>query len=265
MATRAADPETVPRPGPAALLLPFGCAIAALLVWSGGHDQTVFATLQSLTRPVADIVWAFVTDQAGLLSLAAWATVLLLWRADIATAILFSCPAGLVFVRGLKHLVSADRPQQLLAPDAIHVVGRELSSLSFPSGHTAAAFAAASACLYMLTNRLRRRVAVPVLIAAAAVGVSRIAVGAHWPVDVLAGAAIGWLVGLSGVLAARHWPLWQSRSGMLSLAMIGVGAGAARLLWDSGYASVSVFAQMLGAIAVAAALVSAHRTLKAAT
>lgn len=264
MPTRTADPATVPRPGPAALILPFGCAIAALLLWSGGHDQTVFAALQSLTRPVADVVWAFVTDQAGLLSLAAWASVLLLWRADIATAILLSCPAGIVFVRGLKHWVSADRPQQLLDTDAIHVIGRELSSLSFPSGHSAAAFTAASACLYMLSKRLRRRVAVPVLTAAVAVGISRIAVGAHWPVDVLAGAAIGWLVGLSGVLAARHWPLWQSRSGMLGLAMIGVGAGAARILWDSGYASVSLFAQGLGACAVLAALISAHRTLKAA-
>jgi len=43
------------------------------------------------------------------------------------------------------------------------------------------------------------------------VGVSRIAVGAHWPFDVLAGACVGWLAGLNGAYIAHRWQsAWQT-------------------------------------------------------
>ncbi|WP_227814533.1 phosphatase PAP2 family protein [Nitrogeniibacter aestuarii] len=248
------------RPGPGALVLPLVCGISAVLVWLSDLSQPLFLAVQPLTRAVPDAFWAFVTDQAGLLSLAAWATILLMFRPAVSTAVLLACPAGLIFVRGLKHLIAADRPQQLLSSDTIHVIGRELSSLSFPSGHTAAAFTAASAALYMLPGVLRKRWAAPIIALAALVGLSRLAVGAHWPVDVLAGAAIGWCVGLTGVFAARRWPLWQRPNGMLTLAVIGMTAGIARTLLDSGYPSVEIFGRALGICAVAvAALIVADR------
>jgi len=43
------------------------------------------------------------------------------------------------------------------------------------------------------------------------VGVSRMAVGAHWPFDVLAGACVGWLAGLNGAYIAQRWQsAWQT-------------------------------------------------------
>ena len=112
----------------------------------------------------------------------------------------------------------------------------------------------------MLPAILRKRWAAPIIALAALVGLSRLAVGAHWPVDVLAGAAIGWCVGLTGVLAARRWPLWQRPNGMLALAVIGMTAGIARTLLDSGYPSVEIFGRALGICAVAvAALIVADR------
>ncbi|MCL2757803.1 MAG: phosphatase PAP2 family protein [Alphaproteobacteria bacterium] len=57
---------------------------------------------------------------------------------------------------------------------------------SMPSGHTAASFAAL--CIFGL---LWPRYRIPAWIAATIIGVSRIAVGAHWPSDVVLGAAVG--------------------------------------------------------------------------
>ena len=43
------------------------------------------------------------------------------------------------------------------------------------------------------------------------IGLSRVAVGAHWPVDVFAGAACGWLAGCSGAwISARFPEIWRS-------------------------------------------------------
>ena len=59
---------------------------------------------------------------------------------------------------------------------------------SFPSGHTACSVAAARAL-----SRDYPQAGVVTGIAAAAIGVSRVAKGAHWPLDVVGGAVVGLL------------------------------------------------------------------------
>ena len=66
------------------------------------------------------------------------------------------------------------------------VVGRKPGSYSFPSGHSAAAFAGA----YLVSRYYPRRAPVFYSIATL-VGFSRIYVGAHYPGDVLSGGSLG--------------------------------------------------------------------------
>ncbi len=80
----------------------------------------------------------------------------------------------------------------------VQAIGALPSSPSFPSGHASTAFAAAVA-LAVLVPRLR----VPALALAALVAVSRVYLGVHFWLDVLAGAALGALVGLAVATAVR--------------------------------------------------------------
>jgi undecaprenyl-diphosphatase len=70
----------------------------------------------------------------------------------------------------------------------------EATSFAFPSGHATAAAAFFGAVIYM-AGTLPRRVAVVVRVLAVAgivlVGLSRVVLRKHWPVDVLAGIALG--------------------------------------------------------------------------
>jgi undecaprenyl-diphosphatase len=59
-------------------------------------------------------------------------------------------------------------------------------STSFPSGHTASAFAFAEG-----VGRVIPALGLPLRVAAVAVGYSRVHVGVHYPGDVAAGALIG--------------------------------------------------------------------------
>jgi undecaprenyl-diphosphatase len=72
----------------------------------------------------------------------------------------------------------------------IHVVGEPLYRFAFPSGHTATAFFASTFLVLLLGRRFA-----PTFVLAAAIGLSRIAVGAHFAIDVLTGAALGALTG----------------------------------------------------------------------
>jgi undecaprenyl-diphosphatase len=65
---------------------------------------------------------------------------------------------------------------------------------SFPSGHAATSFAGATMLAHFLP---RQRLLLYAL--AVAIAYSRVYVGVHYPVDVLAGAALGTAVGWAGI------------------------------------------------------------------
>lgn len=84
------------------------------------------------------------------------------------------------------------------------------SSHSFPSGHTASAFAFASAVSADAPWLLRDTT----VLLAALVGFSRVYTGVHYPGDVLAGAGVGWIAGrLTRVVMPRSGPLFRLRPG----------------------------------------------------
>ena len=94
----------------------------------------------------------------------------------------------------LKAIVDRSRPPEAIGFDAL--VGVPVSP-SFPSGHAMTAFAVAGA-VALLAPRLRW----PVLGLAAVIAFSRVYLGVHFWIDVLAGAALGLAIGL-----CVAWPL----------------------------------------------------------
>ena len=95
---------------------------------------------------------------------------------------------------GIAHLIAdlwaRPRPYVAHAADAHLFIARSADS-SFPSDHATAAFAIAIALL--LRHRLAGSLA---LVMAVMVSIGRVAVGTHYPGDVLAGAVIGTLAAL---------------------------------------------------------------------
>jgi glycosyltransferase 2 family protein len=91
--------------------------------------------------------------------------------------------------RWIKGQVGRERPADLL--DGVHQRGTHDSGLGFVSGHAAVAVAIATLIAPYLGRRARW-VAVAV---AVGVCVSRMYVGAHLPLDVVGGAALGWAAG----------------------------------------------------------------------
>jgi membrane-associated phospholipid phosphatase len=112
--------------------------------------------------------------------------------------------AGLTSI--LKDLF--DRVRPALADPGVQALVPVPSSASFPSGHAATAFAAAVA-----VGAFYPRLRWPLLGLAALVGLSRIYLGVHYLLDVLAGAALGIVLGLAVAWAARRVLTWLARSG----------------------------------------------------
>lgn len=95
----------------------------------------------------------------------------------------------------LKHLVGRDRPWLDVA--GLVPLIQEGDPNSFPSGHTCASFAAASAWWRLLPKKWMK---ITAGIMAVCMGLSRLYVGVHYPSDVLVGALVGCFSG---------WAAWK--------------------------------------------------------
>jgi len=89
----------------------------------------------------------------------------------------------------LKNVIVRERPFKLY-PDIEKL--SQAGSYSFPSGHTLEAFAIAVALSIFFP---KKRFIIPLMLWASLVAYSRMALGVHYPSDVLAGFLIGSLIG----------------------------------------------------------------------
>jgi undecaprenyl-diphosphatase len=144
------------------------------------------------------------------------------WTALLATAALLA--ASLV-ASLLKLAVDRARPPQA-DPGVVALVPLP-GDAAFPSGHAATAFAAAGV-VALLHPRLRA----PALALAALIGLSRLYLGVHYPLDVLAGAALGLAVAWAAVAAARA--IAQRRSGRSSVSSSGSSSSSAPMPFIAG-------------------------------
>lgn len=158
---------------------------------------------------------------------------------------------GVLYSRGLKELFDSARPPAVLAADAFHLIGEGHRHASFPSGHsvTVAVF-----CGVLIHHARLSEWRWLLLLIAILVGLSRVAVGVHWPVDVAAGLMGGALAAWLGTRLAARWP-GPATDPRAHLALVALAAAlACSLLWDDGgYPGAAGMRRWIGVLALLSA------------
>jgi membrane-associated phospholipid phosphatase len=197
------------------LLPPLIFAVSAPL-WLHVWEPGMFVYLNQWCVPVAAPVWtglSLLGNGWGILGVTA---PLLLLAPRLMWAWICAAPFAILFARAGKGFLVSPRPAAEVDNGQMRIVGEVLHNVSMPSGHTTTAFAVAAAIFFALSPAQRKR-HWWLLLLAAGTGLSRIAVGAHWPGDVAVGVSLGLLSGLLGnvllatvptrYFAATHWAM----------------------------------------------------------
>lgn len=152
--------------------------------------------LQTIHTPLLDKILTFITSlgNAGIIWIVL-AVVLLILPKTRKTGIIVAAAllADLVLCNLiLKNLVARVRPYDVNT--AIAILIKKPLDFSFPSGHTAASFAAMTA----LFLAKMKKAWIAALVLAVLIAFSRLYFYVHYPTDVLGGAVVGILSGIIG-------------------------------------------------------------------
>lgn len=228
-------------------------ALAVLLaIIQSGQNIPLFLDLNSWAARGPAAPWEWLTALGDALTALCILLMFAKRRPDIVLSGMVAALLATVAIHVVKHALDLPRPLVVLG-DEVHVIGGTVTKHAFPSGHTATAFT----LIGILAAYVRTRaLLLGLLVLATLVGLSRIAVGAHWPQDVAGGAAIGWLSGLAGVYLVRLWG-WQARPrthAAIRLLLL-LCAANLLLLHDSSYPQADILEKIVALAALVWVLV----------
>jgi membrane-associated phospholipid phosphatase len=172
------------------------CLVLLAVVHFGDLDRSLFFLINGFAARFVDKLWALVTFFSdGLVTF-----VLLLpfihRRPQYIWAVLLAAVLFTLAGQGVKHILNVPRPPRVLEPHEFNLIGPDWGQNAFPSGHASMIFNLVGVFILTTTRQWLRWV---LLAAGVIIALSRTAVGVHWPLDVVAGALMGWLTIWAGL------------------------------------------------------------------
>lgn len=156
--------------------------------------------IQAIRTPVGDQVMCFITNigNAGMIWIMLAVVLLLLPKTRKSGVIMIiALVLDVILCNGiLKNVFARVRPCDVNT--AVQLLIPRPDDYSFPSGHTAASFAAVTALFFAGEKKLWK----PTLVLAILIAFSRLYLYVHYPTDILGGIVVGTVCGYAGLLCA---------------------------------------------------------------
>jgi len=181
--------------------VPLLSLVLMLLLWLTGANTQVFLALNHGATNMGDTFWSYVTVLGDVVSL----LIILLMcgrRPQLVWHFILAALFAILWTQSLKSPLGVMRPPAVLDMSQFHLIGNAFMGNSFPSGHTTTIFLIVGVlCLHRFPLSFK----LGLFALAVFVGLSRIACGVHWPLDVLGGAFGGWLAAVLGEWVSLRW------------------------------------------------------------
>ena len=207
-------------------LPPIICFGLLLAIYFSGRNVDVFLWLNHLGRFGGDNFWIAITTLGDGLLLLVLVLPFIRRKPDLAWSLIVAWLLVALLIKGIKIPLVSYRPVSIIGPDRFRVVGAAYKYNSFPSGHAASVAAFFGTICIFYRQKWVRAAAV---ILAVLIAYSRLAMGLHWPTDVLVGFLGGWISALLAYWISRRLTFGKSRVAQIIFAII-IGGAAIRML-----------------------------------
>lgn len=229
-------------------VVPLFSLVALIRLYLSGENTALFLVMNREMAVLGDVFWSNITILGDGVIVVMFILPFLHRRPDLVWQfVLTGVIAGLAVY--LMKDPTVLRPPAVLDPGSFHLIGPTLRQVSFPSGHTTTAFLlAALICMHRSSLWIK----IAVLSLAVLAGLSRIACGVHWPLDVLGGAFFGWLAAAAGIWVGRRWQLglniWAQRFFAALFTLVAIWS---LMYYDNAYPGTGILQFAITAICLA--------------
>lgn len=138
-------------------------------------------------------------------------TLLIIYAPKVWETIISASIISAVFTLILKQLFRIPRPAAYIQEE-FTIIGEKLSGHnSFPSGHSITVFTVFTVLLFaFMPKRIEHKIfcCCSFLLLGFTLAMTRIGVGAHYPLDILVGAIVGYTAGISGIIINERYNLY---------------------------------------------------------
>ena len=177
--------------------------VVLVLIWLTGINEPLFSWLNNALTILPAGFWEFTTTLSD-----PWAAPLLTFviffrQAGFVRALMIGSAIAVIANYSLKYGFDIPRPNHVLQEGSFVLIGPDVQSPSFPSGHTITIFAMMGLVSFWNGVKLTSGLLFGF---AALIALSRIALGVHWPADIVFGALVGWLVAWLAVFINSRCP-----------------------------------------------------------
>ncbi|MCU4676681.1 phosphatase PAP2 family protein [Catenovulum sp. 2E275] len=207
-----------------------------------------FLTLNQFGARFSDVIWAAMTMLGDTYLAIALLLFFIFKDKLLMPAMLIASIPATIFAQGFKRGLAVDRPPRIFEPEQINQIGRVLEVGSFPSGHTMTAAVLAGLLIMSAKNNILRTLALTLVIL---VGISRVMVGVHFPIDTLVGGGVGLLAAGFGYLVAARFNLGQHKISQFILFCVPLYAVFRIFMHHNGYPNAHDFAILVACLALA--------------
>ena len=230
----------------ACLLLP----LVAAFFFPSINEAVFFFVNGPGRQSLNDPIWAILTNLGDGFFLFPLAMLLFIRRPEKQLSLILTCLIGTLLLRTGKAMIPTLRPVGELGLDMVNVLGPVLKKGAVPSGHAGTVFLLAGLSFLYTESRTRWLV----LLLATLSAISRVAVGAHWPLDILLGAELGLVAAICGDYLASNMgktgPGGSSKKSAIFFILLGLLCAGVLPFYDNGFRSVwpVVYVQYLFAL-----------------
>jgi membrane-associated phospholipid phosphatase len=194
----------------------FGVPLLALslflITWVFGFNTPLFYWINSWHVMANSTFWAGLTSMGDTAITLPLTLVFLRYMPTVFPPMLITTLTTPIILHTIKNLADAGRPGAIISPVDFYFVEPLYTAHSFPSGHTTTIFAWACVIILQMQPSTQKFWGYILLAFTFITGLSRIIVGAHWPVDIFFGAALGWSMSVLATWLAIKWSWLHSQT-----------------------------------------------------